>query len=171
MKGWLPVLTFILRHALALPVAVVLGCALWTIVYLLLLLAAILTDEGLGGPLAYPAGLAAVAVTVFLAWCAFVPACALGNLSCAIFKLPRLAAIPFVSIAGYMLCLVVVWIHVGDFQSSLGRSLFVHAVFLSLPLGVYWWLTEGPAAIYDIWRRWRKGKTSKAVARAGVSGT
>jgi len=27
-------------------------------------------------------------------------------------------------------------------------------MFLSIPLGIYWWITEGPGAIFDAFRRW-----------------
>jgi hypothetical protein len=28
------------------------------------------------------------------------------------------------------------------------------AIYLSIPLGAYWWLTEGPGALFDAFRRW-----------------
>ena len=41
----------------AILTALLTACALWTITYFALLLWAVFTDSGIGGPLAYPAGL------------------------------------------------------------------------------------------------------------------
>ena len=49
--------SFALRHAFAIAFLAITACALWTLCYVVLLLWAIISDEGLGGPLAYPAGL------------------------------------------------------------------------------------------------------------------
>lgn len=140
MKAALPVITFAIRHALATPLAIVAGCLLWTLAYFILLLCAVIFGQGLGGPLAYPAGIIAVVVGgLVIGWGIFAPACAVGALFCGITGWSRFAAIPVVFVSGFLLSYVLV-------QN--------YALVLALPLGIYWWATEGPGAVFEAFRRW-----------------
>jgi len=100
----IPLLALIARHFLFVVFAMLAGCVLWTIVYVLLLCVAVIGNFGIGGPLAYPAGImAVVASCIFLGWGVFAPASAIGAIACAVFKFPRLAAIPIVTGAAFLL--------------------------------------------------------------------
>jgi len=160
MKAALPVITFAIRHALASPLAIVAGCLLWTVAYLILLLLAVIFGQGLGGPLAYPAGIIAVVVGgLVIGWGIFAPACAVGALFCGITGWSRFAAIPVVFVSGFLFSYLIYWAFIAwvttspmpSFRLILGN----YAMFLSVLLGVYWWITEGPGAIFDAFRRWR----------------
>lgn len=149
------------------------GCALWTVAYFLLLVVAVIGGHGIGGPLAYPAGLIAViGCCAVLGWGVFAPASAAGAIFCVVFKLPRLAAIPIVTVAAFVLSYLLyggyimmvtthpmpsTWIILKDF-----------AIFLSVPLGSYWWLTEGPGALFDAFRRWARGRHRKPASRESI---
>ena len=156
MKAALPVITFAIRHALASPLAVVAGCLLWTAVYVILLLCAVISGQGLGGPLAYPAGIiAVVAGGLVIGWGIFAPACAAGALFCGITGLTRFASIPVVFASGFLFSWLICWAFPSDPMPPFLKILAGYAAFLSVPLGVYWWVTEGPGAIFVAFRRWR----------------
>lgn len=164
MKAALPVITFAIRHALAVPFAIAAGCVLWTVAYVLLLLCAVIFGQGLGGPLAYPAGIIAVALGgLLIGWGVFAPACAVGALFCFATGLPRLSAIPVVFISGFLFSYGIYWAFASDPMPSLWLILGNYVMFLSVPLGVYWWVTEGPGAIFDAVRRWRARRRPKIV--------
>lgn len=155
MKTALPVITFAIRHALASPLAIVVGCVLWTVVYVLLLLCAVIFGQGLGGLLAYPGGIVAVVVGGFLiGWGIFAPACAVGAVFCGITGLARFAAIPVVFLSGFLFSYAIYWALSSDPMPSFWPFLGNYALFLSVPLGVYWWVTEGPGAVFEAFRRW-----------------
>jgi len=41
-------------------------------------------------------------------------------------------------------------------------------IYLSVPLGVYWWLTEGPGALFDSFRRWfHNRRRNKMINESG----
>jgi len=104
MKALLPVIAFFGRHFLIVPFAALAGCILWTVAYLILLLVAVVGDKGVGGPLAYPAGIATVIFPCFvLGWGVFAPSCGLGVLFCVIFRTNRFWAIPVVFTAAFLL--------------------------------------------------------------------
>lgn len=152
-------LTFIARHFLFVAFAMVAGCVLWVVTYFLLLAIAIIGNQGIGGPLALPAGLLAVIVAcIFLGWGVFAPASAIGAIFCSLLKLPRLAAIPIVTVAAFVLTYFFYWVYLEWLTTHSMPSgwsiLKKFALFLSVPLGAYWWLTEGPGAIFDAFRRW-----------------
>lgn len=164
-----PALSFIARHFLFVVLASIAGCVLWTIAYVVLLAVAVIGGHGVGGPLAYPAGLfAVVAACVVLGWGIFAPASAVGLLVCQIFRWPRIAAIPLVFGAAFGLSFLLFRIHTGLASTgstpSSGVVFWNFTVFLSIPLGIYWWLTEGPGALFDLFRRWishrRKDKSA-----------
>lgn len=160
MKSLIPFITFAIRHALATPVAIVAGCVLWTVAYLLLLLWAVIFGHGLGGPLAYPAGIVAVvAGGVLIGWGIFAPACAAGALFCGFSGFTRFAAIPVVFAVGFLFSYLIYWVFIEWGTTSpipsFGIIIGNYAMFLSVPLGGYWWVTEGPGAIFESFRRWR----------------
>lgn len=159
MNAALTAMTFAARHLLIVPVAIIAGCVLWTMIYVILLLVAIIFNQGVGGPLAYPAGIIAILVTsIVIGWGIFAPASAIGAIACALLKLPRLAAIPIVTAAAFGLSYLLYWGYIELVTTHSMPSAAVvlknFAMFLSIPLGVYWWITEGPGAIFDACRRW-----------------
>ena len=130
-----------------------------TIIYVILLLIAILFNQGIGSPLVYPAGVIMIFVTtISICWGVFAPASAIGAIACALFKLPRLAAIPIVTAAAFGLSYFMYWgyIELVTTHSMPPAMLIVKnfVILLSVPLGIYWWITEGPGAIFDTCRRW-----------------
>lgn len=175
MNAVIPALTFFARHLLFVVFAMFAGCLLWTLAYFLLLAIAVIGDQGIGGPLAFPAGLITViAACIFLGWGVFAPASAIGAIFCALFKLPRLAAIPFVTIAAFILSYLLYWgyIELVTTHSMPGAGIVLKnfAIFLSIPLGIYWWLTEGPGAIFDAFRRrLRSRRPHKPQSEQGVT--
>jgi hypothetical protein len=159
MNAVITAMTFAARHLLIVPIAIVAGCIVWTIIYVILLLAAIIFNQGVGGPLAYPAGIIAIVVpTVVIGWGIFAPASAVGAIVCALLKLPRLAAIPIVTAAAFGLSYLLYWgfIELVTTHSMPSAAVVLKnfAMFLSIPLGIYWWITEGPGSIIDAFRRW-----------------
>ena len=159
MNSVITAMTFAARHLLIVPIAIVAGCVIWTIIYGILLLAAIIFNQGLGGPLAYLAGIMAIVVpTIVIGWGIFAPASAVGAIACALLKLPRLTAIPIVTAAAFGLSYVIYWGYIELITTHSMPSAAVvlknFAMFLSIPLGIYWWITEGPGAIFDACRRW-----------------
>lgn len=165
--------TFLLRHLLIVPALAIVGCVLWTIVYVVLLLAAMVFDQGVGGPLAYPAGLLMVVVaTMVVGWGVFAPASAIGAVFCGVFRLPRIAAIPIVFLSAFFLSYLLYWayIHYVTTHSMPSWSVVLKnfTLFLSVPLGVYWWLAEGPGALWDMFRRLLAKRTRVAGASEAV---
>jgi hypothetical protein len=146
---------FLLRHAVVTPViAGVLGAA-WVAFYLVLLVIAISGNGGLGGPLALPVGLIAlVAVCAIVGWGIFTPACAAGYALRSLFKPPTLAILLTVWLAGTSLGYAWAWIFVTCFLHEPGPPLAWamarSALYLSVPLGLYWWATEGAAMLPDM---------------------
>jgi hypothetical protein len=165
--------TFVARHIVSMSITLILGCACWTLIYLLLLINAIIFHKGLGGPLAYPVGLLFVVVPCLaIGMGIIVPSCGIGVAACRLLNLPRLAAIPFVFGAGAVLthAWFALYIEkVTTHQMPAASTVFwSFTLYLSLPLGAYWWLVEGPYALIDGARRllalgWGKGM--KAIGR------
>lgn len=159
MKAVIPVLTFLARHFVFVLLAMFVGCIIWTAVYFGLLALATVTDQGLGGPFALPAGIiAVVASCVSIGWGVFAPASATGSLFCGLFRLPRIAAIPVVCITAFVFSYLIYWAYIELVTTqSMPSALTVLKNFvnyLSVPLGVYWWLTEGPGALFEGFRHW-----------------
>lgn len=168
MNAVITAMTFALRHLLIVPVAIVAGCIVWTIIYVILLLAAIIFNQGLGGPLAYPAGIIGIVVpTIVIGWGIFAPASAVGAIFCGLLKLPRLAAIPVVTAAAFGLSFLLYWGYIeivtNDSMPSMAVVLKNFVMFLSIPLGIYWWITEGPGAIFDAFRRWVRRRRTQNI--------
>ncbi|MBK1884865.1 hypothetical protein JIN85_20815, partial [Luteolibacter pohnpeiensis] len=159
MKAVLPALTFLARHFLFVAFAMIVGCTGWTIVYFVLLAIAVVTNQGIGGPLAFPAGIIAMlAVCGFLGWGVFAPASAFGAVLCRVFRLPRIAAIPVVTMTAVLLSYAIYWVYLEIVTTHSMPSMLTvlknFTIYLSIPLGAYWWLTEGPGALFDAFRRW-----------------
>ena len=180
MKAVLPTLTFLARHLLFVAIAMIAGCIAWTVVYVVLLILAVVTNQGIGSPLAFPAGIIAVlAACGFLGWGVFAPASAFGEVFRRVFRLPRIAAIPVVTIAAYLLSYLIYWAYIEMVTThSIPSMLTVlknFAIYLSIPLGAYWWLTEGPGALFDAFRRWigsrRQNKRSSEQDGGGQPAT
>lgn len=166
MKAALPVLGFLARHGLFIGLVVLLGWGLWTVAYLVLLLIAVFSNQGLGSPFTYPVGMIAMAATcLFLGGGIFAPASALGAWFCRKFRWPRLAAIPVVFLTALALSFLIYrgLIELGAAQAmpSVGTMVKNFSVYLSLPLGIYWWLTEGPGVLLDTFRRWIRRSRSR----------
>lgn len=149
---------FLARHVFFVVFCILTACLLWTLLYSILLVLSLCAGQGPGGPLAYPGGLIAIvlACAVF-GWGIAAPASAAGALLCAVLRLPRLAAIPLVFTSAFALsCLLWwLWTEIATTRSMprLGQAARFFLLYLSIPLGVYWWLTEGPGALFDALRR------------------
>ena len=149
---------FFARHFIALAVTDVMVCLVWTVTYVALLLWAMFTDGGIGGPLAYPAGLVFcfVATTVVSLLLLF-PSTALAGWFARRRNWPLIAQIPVSVVILALLCLVVVSIAsaIGTLPTLHGVSVGFGLLFLVLllPLGVYWWAVQGIALLFSGIRR------------------
>lgn len=167
MRLALAALAFLARHLLFVLFAIATGCVVWTALYFCLLLIASFTGAGIGGPLALPAGIIAIMGTgMIVGWGVFTPACAVGEIFRRMANLPRLAAIPVVfvmagllSYFGYLAFIKSLTTHS---MPSVTKVALYYVMFLSVPLGLYWWLTEGPGALFDAFRHWlRRSRIKK----------
>jgi len=166
MKTVIPAFAFVARHFLFVMIAMIAGCVLWTVAYIVLFAVALLGDQGLGGPLAFPAGIVTVIATgVFLGWGIFTPASAIGAAFCGLLKLPKIAAIPVVFGGAFLFSYLLYWGYIELVTTQSMLSVWVvlknFAISLSIPLGVYWWLTEGPGALFDGFRRWIRRRRAR----------
>jgi hypothetical protein len=148
------------RHCLALAITVLAACALWTVTYFALLLWAVFTDSGIGGPLAYPAGL----LFFFLASTAaglvlLLPSTAFAEWLARRRGFPILAQIPLSVAALAVLCLVVGGIASAVraqptlYDVSVGFGVLFFA--LLVPLGLYWWAAQSGPLLLSLFRRLR----------------
>jgi len=160
----LPIGTFILRHLIAVPLIAAALCLGWIVLYFILLVIAAISDSGIGGPLALPAGLIfIVLLAASVGWGVFTPACAVGATVCSLFRLPKLAAIPIVWVATCVFGYAIYWLFIRFMTTHsmppASDVLLYSALFLSIPVGIYWWITEGPIALFDLGRRlWKRFK-------------
>ena len=166
MNNVILVISFVTRHLLIVSLAIIAGCILWTIAYFVLLIVAVILNKGLGGPIAYPAGIIAIIVAgISIGWGIFAPACAIGVVFWKIFGLPRIAAIPVVFGSALVLSSLLYWAFIEAITTSPMPSMWVvlknHTIVLSVPLGAYWWVTEGPGALFDVFRRWIRRRRHK----------
>jgi len=86
--------------------------------------------------------------------------------------LPRITAIPVVFGSAFVLSYLACWAFIEGLTTHPMPSTWVvlrnFTVFLSVPLGAYWWVTEGPGALFDAFRRWiRNRHRAKADPAAG----
>ena len=76
---------------------------------------------------------------------------------CTFFRWPRLAAIPVVFLAflGFCYLFYAGYLTLMTTHTVSGVSVIVRnfVLYLSLPLGVYWWVTEGPGALFEVFRK------------------
>lgn len=157
---------FLARHFFAVTFGIVAACAIWTLIYLLLFVFALFFGGGLGGPLAYPAGLVSIALMGAVGWGIFAPASGIGAVFCRLFHLPRLAAIPATFLSALILSYAVYacfipWLTTHPMPDA-ATFLKSYLLYLAVPLGIYWWLIEGPGALFDTFRRWLKRKAAKS---------
>ena len=151
---------FCARHILALIVTVAVPCLLWTITYVALLLWAVFTGGGIGGPLAYPAGLlfflvaATVASLVLL-----LPSTALAEWFARRRGLPILVQIPISVGVLAVLCFVLVAVaaSAGAASSFQGVVVGFGMLFIAhlLPLGLYWWTAQSGPLLLSLFKRFR----------------
>ncbi len=138
---------FCARHFLAVVVTVVTACGVWTVSYFALLLWATLTDGGVGGPLAYPAGLLFFFVATTAASLGLLlPSTAIAEWFTRRRDFPILAQIPVSIVTLALLCLVAASVAsaVGSQPTLHGVSVGFGVLFLALllPLGLYWWAAQ-----------------------------
>jgi hypothetical protein len=168
LKALLSITGFAARHFLVVALGAGFLCILWTLIYIGLLIFAMFTDGGLGGPFAYPGGILGILlVCVVIGWGIFMPASGLGVIFCRLFKLPKLAAIPVVLISAFSI-ISLAWYFSDGFgegveSASSLEMLRNFCLFLAVPLGAYWWITEGPSAIIDAVRRIIAKRRSKST--------
>jgi hypothetical protein len=166
MRPALAALAFLARHFLFVIFAIAAGCAAWTVLYFGLLLIAIFTGTGIGSPLALPTGIILIIGTgMIVGWGVFAPACALGEVFRRMANLPRFAAIPVVFLAGllsYFGYFAFIKNLTTHSMPPVTKVALFYLIYLSVPLGVYWWLTEGPGALFDTFRNWLRKRRIKS---------
>ncbi len=172
MKTPITLLLFAVRHLLVVLAAMVFGCVVWTALYIILLVIAVITDSGVGGPLAYPGGILLILIAcALIGWGIFAPACGVGLLISRAFGLPKLAGIPIAFIAAGVLTWLMAFAFSRVFPAtpapSFGKAVLFYLFFFPLPLGVQWWFTEGPGALYEFLKNW----TRRRLAAAPEPGT
>lgn len=170
MRNAVAIIAFGLRHFLAVCIAMIIGCVVWTVGYFGLLLYAICFNEGLGSPLTYPAGLIAIGFTCsFVGWGIFTPAAGIGRVFCWLTQLPLLTAIPVVALSAfcfsYLISMLVPIAFLDEAAPSVWVTLKYFTLILSVPLAIYWWLTEGIDALSDAIMRWLAIRSEKAEAK------
>ena len=141
---------FCARHLFAFVVIVAVPCVLWTVAYLALLLWAMISGGGIGGPLAYPAGLLVILVAATVASLVLLfPSTALAEWFAKRRGFPILAQLPISVAVLALLCLVLVAVAaaVDTGPSFQGVAVGFGVLFIAhlLPLGLYWWTAQsGP---------------------------
>jgi hypothetical protein len=143
-----------IRHAVASFATIAAACAIWTVAYGTLLLWAIVSNSGLGGPLAYPGGLLFVAVTAAVACLVlFFPATVAAELICRRRALPILAQIPVSVAVLAALCFAEgMIVHASTAAMPFGASVssFIAWLFILslLPIGFYWWVAQAAPLVH-----------------------
>lgn len=152
---------FLARHVLAFA-AVVIGAALaWTLTYFGLLLWAVLTDGGIGGPLAYPAGLVfMVAASALCCLVLLLPSTVLAEGITRWFGFSTWVQIPVSTglLVAFSFVSVLVIAAAGVELSPLGVPVWAGILFLLMlvPLGVYWWSLQAVPLVVSLARRIRR---------------
>lgn len=168
MRAAVAIIAFGVRHFLAVLLAMIVGGIVWTIGYFGLLLFAAYFDEGLGSPFSYPAGLLLIGLSCSLiGWGIFAPAAAIGRTFCWLTQWPLLTAIPFVVVSAFGLTYLVFALGAIVFfetSASAMMTLKYFTLYLSIPLTIYWWLTEGPGALTEAMIRWLASHSEKTKA-------
>lgn len=144
------------RHGVASFATIGAACVIWTVTYLSLLLWAIVSNSGLGGPLAYPGGLLLMAVLAAVACLVlFFPATLSAELICRRRALPVLMQIPVsVAVLGALCFLVGIIIRASTAAIPFGASAggFILWLFLLslLPIGFYWWIAQAAPLVRGV---------------------
>lgn len=151
---------FCARHCLAVAVTVAAACVVWSVAYIALLLWALLTDSGVGGPLAYPAGLLFVFLATTTASCIlFFPCTALAEWFVRRRGLPMIVQIPFSVVLLALCCLIAAGIAstIGSHPAFGGSLIVFGMLFLSLlvPFGLYWWVAQSLPLFLSLIQRLR----------------
>jgi len=153
---------FLLRHLLALAGLVALGCFFWTVVYFGLLLWALTSGGGIGGPLAYPAGLVVVfCLGVGAGLGLLLPATALAEWLVGRRHWPVLAQIPVSVALLVLICSAIVFAGSGELSTGFLNQLAIVGVLVALnlvPLGIYWWIAQSGPLIWSGLARWKSRK-------------
>jgi hypothetical protein len=150
--------TFYARHLLALCVVVAAPCVLFTILYFVLLIWAIVFGGGIGSPIAYPIGLMVIFIAALgVGSMLFFPSTVFAEWIVKKRNLPVLAQIPITVGSLGTLCLLVSSIATANSAAPSLRGAFVGFAtlfgILLLPLGLYWWTAQsGPLALAIIRR-------------------
>lgn len=161
-------LAFVLKHLVCAVLAAVVAGFGWIVVYYGLLIWAMIGDAGVGSPVALPVGILPVSFTAFVVCVAvFAPACAAGRVFCYISGLPDFSAIPVVLVAAVLVSFgVTQMIDPNEVQGVRamvgGEGFLVRAARISVPLGIYWWMTEGTSALVDAVKRWHNQRSINA---------
>lgn len=146
-----------MRHGLALAVTIIVPCLLWTIVYFALLLWAVITGEGLGGPLAYPAGLLFFLVATIVGGSLLLfPSAALAEWCARRRAWPILAQIPLSLFTLAVLprpALATVTGARSPLFPSVSAGFAVLFIGYLLPLGLYWWAAQSGPLLLSLIRR------------------
>lgn len=159
-----------IRHAVASFATIAAACAIWTGAYAALLLWAIVSNSGLGGPLAYPGGLLFVAVTAAVACLVlFFPATVAAEWICRRRSLPILAQIPVSVAVLAALCSAegaIVYSVTSAMPFGASLSSFIVWLFLLslLPIGFYWWIAEAAPLVRAAINRIRAPRVEYALA-------
>lgn len=147
MNAAITISLFVTRHFLLVCATLLLANVAWTFLYFILLAYASLTNSGMGGPLAWPAGLVLVSfVCLGVGWGIFTPACAVGRVFRDRFRRSTLYTIPIVFATGYFITLAIDQLILGQIRpgsSGPAKVFLFYLLFLSIPLVVYWWISEG----------------------------
>lgn len=163
-------LLFAFRHLLVVTLVTGGLCLLWTILFVVLIIIAMLLGDGAGSPLIWPLGIVAILVICVPAWLVFMTACGIGLLAQRRFRLEELWAFPITLVSSTILCVAVLTaVKILPDGSSGPASIYwpeIAMIFLmQAVLFPYWWLTEGPGVIWNLLRRWwnlRHSTTKKA---------
>jgi len=158
---------FCARHSLAVIALAILTCILWTATYFALLLWAIFAGGGIGGPLAYPAGLIMFPmVSTFIGIFVFLPSTAFAEWFTHRHGWPILAQIPVcVAIIGIISIVIIIFAALSSSGASFLNSIMgFMALFLLLiiPLTVYWWVVQSIPLVNSLVQRIRMTFRSRA---------
>lgn len=145
------------------------GCVVWTVLYVLLILAAMVFNSGIGSPLCYPIGIGLlILMPILFGWGLFTPACAVGAWVRFRFKWPNIASFPIALVSAFLWSYLLYGIGMKCFTEDgfpLSLTLLRHFfIYLSLPFSLYWLLTEGAAALLEMGYRRIKHRYFKKAA-------
>ena len=166
MKNAIAIIAFAIRHFLAVIISMALGCIAWSLFYLFLLLYALCFGGSLGSPIAYPLGLLLIcSACAWIGWGIFAPAAGIGRIFCWFTAWPQMTAIPIVFASAFALLYLVYLLSPALLLEAPVPSPWVvlknFTLFLSVPLAIYWWLTEGFGALTDAIMRWLADRSEK----------